>query len=667
VVGPGADQVDVGIITILDGEFDAIYRRLPSKPRIVSGQREYNLCTLPTLNDDHCSIALTRCLAQGTGEAQSVARALLEDLDPQWLLVVGIAGTVPASELTLGDVVVSRDMLDFSVEAVAADRRREFAVTGAWIHPTAQRIVANLSARRDELGAWSSRDSIGADRPDVELRDDAIEGDHEWCARVRTSLQGHFSDTHARDPIFVSATVASSDRLVKDPEVIATWLRVARQIRAIEMEFAGAYRAAHAHHVPAITIRGISDVVGFKRDDAWAAYACQSAAAFTMAFLRLGTFPSRARLGRAAPPIPRYPSPEIQGRCEQLALARERRARMQGEGLATSDVDREILALRRELRDGGQLQAGDTLGDGRFLLVESIGRGGFASVWLAFDHTRSQHVALKVLHANLAGDALRRERFFRGARIMAELDHPSVVRVLAREGHDLGFFFFVMEYVAGGNLLDAVLEKRIVRSQILAAMYAIGDALACAHARGFVHRDVKPENILLATDRPARLADFDLVGAPDTTGGTRTGGMLGTYIYGAPEQFQRPQDADARADVHGLGMTLVFALHGRALSFNATLDRARFIDTLDCSGDMKTILKRSIAIEPADRFPDIASFCLALSELPEVCEQLVAELCTVESSHLLVPFIRFHERMGAPPAVTASRPRTGPRCHPCSR
>ena len=652
-MGSGAHQVDVGIITILDGEFEAIHRRLPPQPEIVSGRREYNLCRLPTRNDDHCVIALTRCLEQGNGEAQNVARDLLEDLDPQWLLVVGIAGSIPASELTLGDVVVSTRIHDFTVETVTADHDREYAVAGGPIHPAAGKIIANLGARRGDLGAWSDRATLGADRPRVEIRDDAIHGDEAWRARVRDSLHGHFRDDQTRDPIFVTAPIASSDRLVKDADVIGSWLRTARQIRAIEMEAAGVYRAASAREIPAVAIRGISDVVGFKRDDAWARYACHSAAAFTLAFLRLGAFPSRARRGKPLPPETRYPDAATEQLCHQVAQARERKDRLRAQSQPTVEVDREIRLLRQELREGGRLRSGDALADGRFLLSEQIGRGGFASVWRAFDTARSHDVAIKVLHANLAGDLQRRERFFRGARIMAELDHPSVVRVLGREGDDLGFYYFVMEYIAGGNLHDAVQRQRISRAQVLAVIYAVGDALTRGHALGYVHRDVKPENILLAPDLTARLTDFDLVGAADTTGGTRTG-VLGTYIYAAPEQFEQPQDADARADVHGLGMTLVFALHGRALPHRATLDRHRFIDTLDCSAGMNAILKHAIAIEPAERIPDVASFCLALSGLPEIRAQIATELCTDGSWHLLVPFLRFHDRVAAPPEVATA-------------
>lgn len=380
MVGLGAHQVDVGIVTILTEEFMAVYQRLPPRPQIVSGHREYNVCHLPTQNGDRCRVALTRCLAQGTGEAQHVARDLIEDLAPQWLLVVGIAGGVPAGELTLGDVVVSTHIHDFSVEAVAADHSHTYASAGYPLHTTAARIVANLPARQSDLGAWSSRASIGAERPGIELRDDAIHGDDEWRERVRTSLRSHFPGSATREPIFVPASIASSDRLVKDADVIGSWLRAARQIRAVEMEAAGVHRAAWARGIPALAIRGISDVIGFRRDDAWKAYACHSAAAFTLAFLRLGAIPSRDRLGRPAPPSPRYASAATRALADQLAAARQRKQDLQGLGQTTSEVEREILQLRRELREGGQLKAGDTLGDGRFLLVEIIGRGGFGRV-----------------------------------------------------------------------------------------------------------------------------------------------------------------------------------------------------------------------------------------------------------------------------------------------
>src|SRR5262249_22800181 len=152
---------------------------------------------------------------------------------------------------------------------------------------------------------------------------------------------------------------------------------------------------------------------------------------------------------------------------------------------------------RGRLREGGQLQAGDALGEGRYLLVKTVGRGGFAVVWEAYDCTEQQRVAIKGLHANLAGDLQRRERLFPGANAMRKLEHPAVVRVLQSEGKDGGFYYFVMEFVMGVNLREAVLAQRLKRNAILPLILRIGDALALAHARGMIHRDIKPANVLL--------------------------------------------------------------------------------------------------------------------------------------------------------------------------
>lgn len=132
-----------------------------------------------------------------------------------------------------------------------------------------------------------------------------------------------------------------------------------------------------------------------------------------------------------------------------------------------------------------------------YALLEMIGRGGFAVVWKAFDPEQKGLVALKVLHPPLAGDAVRRERFFRGAREMAGIEHAGIVRVLVPSEEDEGFHFFVMEHVVGGDLQHAVLKGEVARERALPIVLAVGEALAIAHAKGLVHRDVKPANILL--------------------------------------------------------------------------------------------------------------------------------------------------------------------------
>lgn len=274
-----------------------------------------------------------------------------------------------------------------------------------------------------------------------------------------------------------------------------------------------------------------------------------------------------------------------------------------------------IDELKRKLREGGQLQQGDSLGDGRYYLLRLLGRGGFATVWEADDREEGKRVAIKVLHPQLANDPTRRERFFRGARAMAKIVHPGVVRVLVPYEEDAGFFYFVMELVRGGDLHRAVLAKRLDRSRVLPMTLQAGEALAAAHREGFVHRDVSPHNILIGDDGRAKLTDFDLVSAAESTGGTRTGAM-GKFLYAAPEVMSRPQDADVRADVFGLGMTAIFCLYGADLPTDVLRKPEKLLAKVQC-GPLAPVLLKAIEWEPQDRFASVAVFCEALRAASE--------------------------------------------------
>jgi serine/threonine protein kinase len=197
-----------------------------------------------------------------------------------------------------------------------------------------------------------------------------------------------------------------------------------------------------------------------------------------------------------------------------------------------------------------------------------------------------------------------------------ELQHPAVVRVLDPRGEDASFCYFVMELVPGGNLREAVLAQRVKPPDVLPLILQVGEALAVANEMGTVHRDIKPANILLDERGNAKLTDFDLVGALDTTGGTRTG-ALGTVVYAAPECLDKPQEATARADVYGLGMTAIFGLVGREISLSTFRDPEPTIAGLDCSAEVKDVLRRAVAWEPEQRFADahwlVAAFRVALT------------------------------------------------------
>lgn len=310
---------------------------------------------------------------------------------------------------------------------------------------------------------------------------------------------------------------------------------------------------------------------------------------------------------------PSYCSADTRALSKSLEKAYARKHALDEAGENAGEVVSEILELKRALRSGGQLKAGDCLGGGRYLLLSAIGRGGFATVWRALDTIVGDSVAIKALHPELAGDNVQRQRFFRGARMMAEIEHECVVRVLAPHGEDAGFHYYVMELMAGGSVQAAVLCGRVSREDALPVILRIGDGLADAHHRGYVHRDVKPSNVLLTASQEPKLTDFDLVAAMDTTGGTRTGAM-GSFIYAAPEQLHRPQDANARADVYGLAMTLIFVLHGAELPLDVVRDSARFVRRLPCDDGLKWVLRRALHWDETQRFGDASEFCQAIRE-----------------------------------------------------
>lgn len=314
-------------------------------------------------------------------------------------------------------------------------------------------------------------------------------------------------------------------------------------------------------------------------------------------------------LPRELEPAPVQPNPTLVELTRQLAELHAQKELHVIEGLDTTQVQRQILEVRRAIRESGRLQNGDLLCDGRFKLLEAIGHGGFGTVYRAYDRREQRLVAIKVLHSQYAGDSSRKERFFRGARRMAQLTHPGVVRVLLPQAEDHGFFFFVMEYLGGGDLREAVLQRRVAGLETLRLILKTATAVHYAHEQGFIHRDVKPANILLEGMHP-KLTDFDLVWTADTTGGTRTGG-LGTVIYSAPETLVSSAPS-FMMDVFGLGMCGVFGLHESDLPLTVLSDRRAFIHALPCAEPIKAVLLRATEIEPTQRFPTVAEFIKAL-------------------------------------------------------
>ena len=203
---------------------------------------------------------------------------------------------------------------------------------------------------------------------------------------------------------------------------------------------------------------------------------------------------------------------------------------------------------------------GHVLG-GRYELGELIGSGGMSSVFLATDLVLERKVALKVMDPRLASDAGQADRFRREASTAAALAHPNIVAVLDR-GEDRGVPFIVLEYVPGTDLKQLMRSGTISVTRSLEIVDGVADALAFVHANGFVHRDVKPQNVLLTKLGEVKLIDFGIARSMDLAKGiTETGTVLGSADYISPEQA-RGRPVGEASDVYSLGVLLYELLTG---------------------------------------------------------------------------------------------------------
>jgi tRNA A-37 threonylcarbamoyl transferase component Bud32 len=258
-----------------------------------------------------------------------------------------------------------------------------------------------------------------------------------------------------------------------------------------------------------------------------------------------------------------------------------------------------------------------TVLSGRYRLESKLGSGGMSTVYLARDETLERWVAAKVLHREISDQPDQIERFRREARAVAQVSHPNVVAVIDA-GEDSGRPYIVFEHVEGETLKQRIDQAgRLPLDEATAYAIEIGRGLAAAHARLLVHRDVKPQNVLIDAEGRAKVTDFGIARSLESDGLTKTGRVLGTTDYVSPEQAMG-QEVDARSDIYSLGVLLYEMLTGE-VPFEAEtvvgvamkhvnekmpdVQRSR----TDVSSALAAVIERATAKEPKKRYPDMGA------------------------------------------------------------
>ncbi|MDO9408898.1 Stk1 family PASTA domain-containing Ser/Thr kinase [Patulibacter sp.] len=266
-------------------------------------------------------------------------------------------------------------------------------------------------------------------------------------------------------------------------------------------------------------------------------------------------------------------------------------------------------------------RVGQTI-DGRYLVERRLGTGGMAEVYGCEDLQLGRHVALKVLHEQLAEDPDVVARFRRESQSAAGLQHPHIVQVFDRGDWD-GIPYMAMELVDGVTLKDVIRDQAPLDPvKTIDQISQVLDALRYAHKRGLVHRDIKPQNVLVGPDGDLKVADFGIARAVDDLQMTQTGMIVGTAHYLSPEQASG-QPITTSADLYSVGVVLFEMLTGRmpfdgdqpvaiALKHVNEDPPALSIVNPEVPGDLEYVVLRSMSKQPEDRFEDAEEFIAAL-------------------------------------------------------
>ncbi|HSR94155.1 MAG TPA: protein kinase [Solirubrobacterales bacterium] len=269
-----------------------------------------------------------------------------------------------------------------------------------------------------------------------------------------------------------------------------------------------------------------------------------------------------------------------------------------------------------------------TVLSGRYRLEAKLGSGGMSTVYLARDETLDRPVAVKVMHREMSEQPEQLQRFRQEARAVAKLTHPNVVSVIDA-GEDGGHPYIVFEYVKGETLKQRIARVGALDTQeAIAYAIEVGRGLSVAHARNMVHRDIKPQNVLIDEEGRAKLTDFGISRQLEQAGVTATGRVLGTTDYVAPEQAMG-KGADPRSDIYSLGVVLYEMLIGQ-VPFHADSQVGVAMKHVneelpdvqrrrpEASAAVALVVERATAKNPAERYQTIAEMIDDLETALEV-------------------------------------------------
>ena len=236
---------------------------------------------------------------------------------------------------------------------------------------------------------------------------------------------------------------------------------------------------------------------------------------------------------------------------------------------------------------------------GKWSLETVLGNGGTATVWRATSPGRVEPVALKLLHEGLEEDSAIVDRFCTEVELLRGFEHPGILRCLD-SGEDSGRLWSALELCPGGSMADGVVSGRLSVREVSRLCLEVLDALAYLHNRGFVHRDVKPDNVLIDGQSAARLCDFGITRCP-LSAATMMGDKMGSPSFMPPEQMDDPHEATPQSDLYAVGATL-FACSTRSTAFRLLMPESREPALQELPLPLRQVVDFATAHDPEERF-----------------------------------------------------------------